>query len=552
MRIIRLNGRIVTNPVDGLQKEGFSESRKSDTGYIGRKYNKELIFFNEEFEEIKRELFDDPYGGLKTIDVEIYDDCCPDENGEPFFVFKGEILGKNVEYCKGDCQISATVTEKTPKKNCFQRTLIWKNDNGFLNKDHPKVYYCNEVRPAFVQHLLIIFGLSLLALSVALVPIVAIVSVTIRLVCAIPGVKCKDSLKDGVLDDYLMLIKNIPRFIVGCGRHHPSPKLRDYIQNACDICGLKFSSSILNNPASDYHNIMYFNAPNEKGSLKTSTKIIEANLPLENGKALMDKITPVFNADYDIENDTLYFERADKLITDEWIDYEFIESESRIVEPICYKWRDKPLYAYANLQYADDASDTIGSEALNRFNEVIEWNNPVNEYMKDAYDVNLQFGAARFRDDEIDEDILDKYRNFPVIGRVIKKYDKTLLLDKDIATFSKLLIWDGVDINNAKIKRTGGSFFNYAMSFGDYNVNQDYEPNHPNGNLANRFHSIENPRRANGVTREFEFKFIYNCDELKRMSAKKTVTLPKGVKGRIDDIDVDLNGSVMTVKGYTL
>ena len=547
--------KLTSREIDGLRNSVISQDRENDKGRQGKKFTEELTFTGRAFELIKKELIDPLDGNARTLKFELYDDCCSDSKGGAYLLFEGVIKGDSVDWCYGDCSCTATASKDDEKIDCFESTLIHDNHKGFRQQEHPRIAYCLEMRPGVLHLVILLVGFAVMVIMYTLLPIVAIIGTIIRLVCKIPGVKCRDSLKNGLTKDYLRFISLLTENLIGCGRKHPSPLIRDYIQNVCEKCGItSFKSSIYNDKTSDYFNTVYYFPQIDKGTRKESLKFDEDNAPVLTGTGLLDQLKPVHNAQYLFENDELLFERKDhfKQIFGQWLSYADLEKAGLINEKLCFKWSGDEKPAYARFEYAKDAIDTVGSEASFIYNDIVEWNSPYSAAQRGEKRVQLEFAPARFRNDNIDNDILTKVDWLPFgFGATIRKYDNALITNNGTCFAPKLLIWDGVSRKDSFVKKFNGTY-NYPFFFNeDNNVKGTVQAsNKPNCGLYPRFHEIDNPRTTNKRGWDWSFSFNYTCEHLKTFNINKSILLPDGLAdAEIDSIKINPNQRLIEVNG---
>jgi len=283
----------------------------------------EFVLRGDAFSIVETELIEDPLGKNKSIPVVIYEENCCDTD---ILIFQGILRGDMVNWCFGDCECKVTFIEQTEeslKIDCIKSTQVFDNWNGFQEQIHPRIVYCVEIRPGFAQYLTVIFGIILNIVLFALYPIISVLSAIIYFIESIIaglnalGINVSwntdfdgDS-STNLLEQFQGFIDTLNELLIGCGREHPSPLVRSYIQNVCDKCGLTFSSTIYNNPESQYYNAVYLSAPVEKGVRDEDILYIEENKPIKNLTGFLDDLNVLHNAKYRTIDNVLYFERHD-------------------------------------------------------------------------------------------------------------------------------------------------------------------------------------------------------------------------------------------------
>lgn len=328
---------------DGIQSVKIVIEKREDNQYKV-KATGEMKFFNDDKDFILSHLINGlppSYIPSNYVWIRIYDDCC----GE--YVFKGHITADLVKWCSGDCFLTCSAKEYTKRTDSFNFI-----NNTLLNYDN-------------VERLDIPYR------------------------------------KRGTRDSR---------------RFHPSPLLKDLLIKNLALNNITFSSSILNNSilnewtSDDYQDFnglnMYpytylVNADFEQGNKTTGHDYISNNKMIDTIKGLLDKLKDVYNADYWIREisgqKTLEFERKDYFtyFADEWKD---LTSEN-----ICYNIDAKSKYAFFEGKWQRNINNDSDDKKMHLvYNEIEEWNNPVNPLQSGRRSVNLAFSYA-----EIDNDIHD-------------------------------------------------------------------------------------------------------------------------------------------------
>lgn len=587
-----LDGNLVQYPNASLTEPKITFRRKDEERKFSIGFTGELTFTGSDFTYVYNKLVADPNAINNSIMLTLVDDCCG--NKEYKFLIKPESL----DWCKGECEIRATAVEYTPESEayrCVENTLIWDDWNGFQSKPHPRIPYCLEFRPSLLQDAMLIFGVATVSMSAILYPFLlafqtilntinlmiqafnALVSVTNTIISSLNTLLPSGSEIDEItlsanevtlgLDGGNMSILNwaqdlsntISAFVVGCNYNHPSPFVRDYIENFCGKCGIAFSSSILkeNNPTkpnSDYYNLAYFSAQIRKGQSAGDyfgglTNYIVRNKPIYNGKNYLDEVKQPFNAEWDIAGSTLRLERRDFFQTlAPWFDITTYDPAK--IQSVCYNWTRKPRWAYANISYQKDAMDWVGDEAIERWSDIIEWNSPPSVLQKGEFTKIFPFGAARFREDGLDRDVLSDYEWLPFgMGQAIQDNEDVMIMNNGTAFLPKLLIvkdaydWQHALINNY-ITPPGGTGVSHLQQ---YNYPMWVDANH-SGNLFDRFWYIENPRSSNWAGLDYTIKIEFDCLTLNSININGTIMTEEGL-APVDMVEVDFALNTMTLKG---
>jgi len=571
---IELNGQLINGRIDGTENFEITESLDRVEKTVLKRFSSELTFYDDGFDIIKTELIDPANGFFNTVEVRVFDDCC---GGDPVFV--GVIRGDSIDWCEPGCFVSANLTEEPEALNCVKSTLIYDDHNGFAtNRAHPAVRYCVEPRPAFIQIALIFiyFVLDLILIAI-LIPLIAVIFVIFSIVFAIclvialilliiPGVDPPDCTGGftnpvNVINEILEVYDNLQNLLIQCGRVHPSPYAREYIKNVCDKCGLQFQSSILNDPSSIYYNVAFFSAEVQKGRAPDTTNfsLIGKNVPLYTLEQFLNEIlNPTFNGDWRIVGNTLIFEREDFFSAGPvWINTVELDNQGLLIDSeVCFNWIDDERPAFGRFEYAKDPQEYLGAEAFNRYNDLIDWNVPPDPSQSGESTTILQVGAARFRSDGVELDVLDFFADFlggavnAIFAGAFSESEKYLLMSQHTAYLPKLLLLKDSTPNDNNLTEnfysdsyTGSPVvvpgesnvdvidqdqrFNLPLWFNEGVISSGYSTN-IDGTLYGNFHAIKNPRLPGQQNFEFNFAFAFDCFQYNEFSLEKSVELMKG------------------------
>lgn len=569
-----LDGMPVINPDTTLRHPSFTLRRHDETGDRAFGFTGDIIFEGSDYDYIFAILKTDPNASNNKILLTFENDCCSERQTYEFY-----ITSQSLTWCEGECKLTASAVEKAISDDqftCLNNTMIWDDYAGFKSMVHPRMSYCNELRPNWLHDVMIILIMatwtSFLTIGPILIVIAAVIVVInfiiginnsiIGAINTIPGIHINpvnpiDIDGDPSTNAFVEFDNWVNKMLensFGCGRQHPSPLVREYARNVCTKCGLTFASSIFNNPNSDYYNTVYHNAPINKGvePQDHSTFWIEENAPLLNGVLFFNQLKDAMNLDYKIKNNILTLEREDYFVPSApWLDLTTIDPDKLNV---CWKWSTKKRYSYGNFYYQRDAVDTVGSESGERWGDIVEWNsNPYSPQQSGEFKPLIPFTTARFRDDGIDRDVLTAYENLPTIGTVLRRYKNAMIMNAHNSFTPKLLIWDGVQNENASVDK----FINKNYLVGQIagvGLNQFY--NYPMwinadtpGNLYDRFWAIRNPRSANFQGLDFTAIVDYDCALLSAVDLDGVVRTSEGDSVIIDSIVINDSLKQLTIKG---
>lgn len=546
----------IVNPLGALNNPTITLREKTETGEIGFSFTGDLEFSGQEYDYIYNKLVTDPNALVNKVLLKFENDCCAQNQVYEFY-----ITAKSLKWCEGKCELSAAAVEKSfaeEKLTCLKNTLVYDNWNNFTGAKHPRMVYCNELRPSWMHYVMIFIALATLLSLNSWLPLIAVIAVIINFVNGIIAF-CNNNFGTNwgqisfngstTIDQNLLnqTFNSIISYVVGCGRKHPSPLVRGYIINVCSKCGLNFVSSILNNPGSDYYETVYMNAPVIKGvdEYDTTTYWRDENRPLLSGAMLLDQMKSIFNAEYKIQGNNLVFERRDYFIPSAaWLDLTTYPK----VNSVCWQWSAKQRYSYGTFYYQKDGINWVGSEAVDRWGDIIDWNVPYSSLQKGELRPLIPFAACRFRDDGIDDDVISFFKNFPWIGGIIKNYNNVIIMNSDNCFTPMLLIWDNsTPVSDAKVK----IFYppgNAGVGLNEcYNYPYWFKQGYP-GNMYDRFWYIEDPRVSGYQGKDFTAEVVFDCDLLSAVDLTGIVKTSLG-NGKVKEISINFANNTMQITG---
>lgn len=434
-------------------------------------------------------------GKLATYVRDVFFDSCDSINNRvPIFydpgcgqVYKFDVTYEGVRYCPEECtsQVRLQMIEDKKCYNYFKETVFWKNgwyeDVIAGNIEVPKMKY--TLQPSeFLFYMRtrgsVVFGLLL-------------------------------SFLDGA---------------IGGKKYRTCPLLRQVIEYHAAKCDLKFSSSILQG---DYRNLVMFEPIAEKGKYwqrRTAYPGYDAESSTNWTVAqILDNLKPVFNAEWRIIDNVLYFERYD--FFEDFRDMKLLDVVNQkgcIDEEVCYTYFVPSKCAYGRFSYASDSVDLEGMKALKpMYDDIVEWNDPPSQWQEGECETKLEFGPVRFTrgrvsgtgdGDDIDGDdvfeySVDRFRagygvGFPtLISSTAPSVDHIPILENDIAEYPKLiLLQDNYNPDDATpIRRliSTGLLGQPPMGIYDYNYPLYFDAEYSEPELYQRFHYIDNPRGDN-------------------------------------------------------
>jgi hypothetical protein len=562
---------LVTGRVDGLSSLSVTFNDE-----LTRSFSSELEFYDDGYAILKTWLLDNQNSFTNEVKVKIYDNCCNT------LIIEGVILATNIDWCEPICSIKANIVEGKEAIDCLKSTIVWDDKNGFLSREQKRLRYCVDLSPTGLLIIIMVFygilNLVLQILNLIYVTIGAIIA-AIAFIVSVGSIDLFDE-----LNNFTDAINDLNDRLVICNWYHPTALVRDYIKNACDICGVTFQSSILNDSASPYYNTLLFAAQVRKGYKPSQSTgiLIGQNLPVETVETLMENhLKPLFNGEYWLVGNTLFFERKDYFDNPNniWIDVEQLLNNGLIEnDRICFSYIDKERPAFANYEYSQDFADPIGNYSGQRFNKIVEWNPaPISPNQSGKYELMFQSSQARYRGDSIERDTYETIATDPFWGwlNLLFTYSFSesigmLLLGDHVCSNYKFLIWDEASgLVDSRVKTnygnafTGGTFYDYKIEEDTGNlvpwaVSSADRYNYPfvvrpeNTNNLYQFHLIDNPRNNNVKKYNFDFTFNFDCTNYVNFAFTKTVRLFKNgqiVYGKVKELNINFVNRTIAVTG---
>lgn len=506
----------------GVQIITDTQQKKAASGVI--------TFEGESYRLLKQWLIDDISAPLNAVEVEIRHIGCGNYTD-------WVIRSTDLRWCEDDvCNFDVNLKQPDEALNCVKNTIIADNHKGWFPQDskipngkkHPRFSYCNEARPngylimlwwVFILLIPVFYVISIIIALIynSIVGILVAVLSIVRFIVNIVGGDTTDldnqinKLKNSYIDwkDINDVAEAIFIESSGCGREHPAPLIRDYITNVCEKCGLTvnpatapifFAQSYSFETSADrdeqsgaktrwnpHYNACFLGAVSQKGirrldrfnftqgqQLNTTDFWLPQNTPIYTLETFLDLLKGVYNAEWRVVNNTLYFQRKDY-----WLDnspsFDFTKNSSDrllLLQGLCYEWTTEKYPAIIKGLYTADGADTPGNDAMHFYNGTVNvGRTDVNPNIEGIQDRSIQVGAAKFRLDGNGSDyLLDAFQQLSnssftsgVVwaGGVVKSInnfisefaDYALLIKQETTTLPKILIWDGQSYANAKAIR---------------------------------------------------------------------------------------------------
>lgn len=496
-----------------------------------------LSFERDAYEFIKQHLVESVSAPLNQIEVQITDTSCGRYVG---YVIKSTQLA----WCEFNtaCVFDLNLKQIEDYTSCIQRTIISDNWQGWfqnepvdvntgLPKKHPRFGYCVEKRPnwslvitwfltviaallytviySVIYVILVVIIATITALVTILNIVIGVINLIIDAVNTLPGVSISHipdietptfpASPATVVDSWAILMLED----TGCGREHPAPLIRDYIDNVCTKCGVRIdattadifyapfltithSDGLLHTDPNPFYNACYLFPQVKRGVRRfrnidlfignsnpdNTTYYQPENAPLLSLDMFLDELGLIYNTRWKVKTDVtgtpyLYIKRKDWFENEPPI-YDFSYGGTdryKIVEGICYEPQEYTVPASCGVLYSDDPADKCGVEADGFYNgtQNVSFNNTlINPLFTGILEKNSGFGATHFNCDGSSTNyIYDAFqivRGSPTdvvtffitaqLGTYIERYTNyKILMQTDTCTLPKIIIWDGDTAN---------------------------------------------------------------------------------------------------------
>jgi hypothetical protein len=559
--------------IDGTKSASFTFRKKDNGGDSAFSFSPELTLYDSAYDYVRTKIINSALPALTEIDVLVYDECCSDSDGNALLLFTGKIEGSDVTWCEKPCSsCQVTVIDNSADGKaiaCLKSNIIWarkaKFDGSGISSGEdsyrtaPYLSYCVDLRPGYMQEIFMILGFLLVVVFIPVIFIVAtLVTVVNAIIAVVNFLGGNIPLIGGDVnfyDDALDLITKLQELIVGCGFKHKTPFVHSYFRNLCDICGLGLQSSLFG-PTGYYHNTLQLDAqfvPGRRTIAKIETNW-NKNKPNTNGIQYLESWKE-FNIGWRVSNGILIIEREDYDFGALWFDLANISDENII--SLCFGVTDEKPASYAEYNYSKDGIDNTGDEVRNGWTDIVfDWNIPVNPAQSGLKETNLFAGAAQFREDSNRDDVsaLDK-PFYNAIYPILDDYKGALLMEKGVANFKKLLIYDGSSpLDDAKIIRYPSS----VVDTYDYNVNFWVKQTYSDGAGVSRdtayqtLFQIDDPRATGIKTRSYTLEIVADCELVKNMSVDKYIRIPiNGIyyDATVEEIQYNTDSYLINITG---
>lgn len=606
----------VTDYTTGVEKLSLSwdnvntnsSAETTETNQAGSNYDKgisaSLVFNDKAWNFIDSWLCADPCGVLNSIDVLLTDELYQ----KRYRLF--EIKADNLTEAPIDtpCEFEVKLREADPVWHCVHKTFIWDNwQNWFIDgsaKNHPCFLTAVESRPRLLASARM--GLSIFGRTI---PIISLIF--------------------NETDDAFRRIQNVDNFV-------DAPLVRDIITNACGKCDIVVDT-MFHDPSSPYYNLCLFNPSSGAMHISDSSAVTSPGLSFhfENRwnitiAEFLDKLKPVFNAEWYVtpDNTLRFFPRLNTDVND--VIYDFTLPNAQPFEGLRYTFNGGKKPAYGKYSYNIDASDLASQESQPLYNDIVDYDGPANNLMLEGNTTKIvEFAStAAVRDGRAKQDYLRAtvsdgetvaYALIIVLAVIIASllagvlsagaaaalaaflgvwalnvagkandlrtlfgsatYTGAVRLTSEQVASPRLIIWDGVSLNRAKMVSVApgsiaaNTYYNPTSQAYDVRNKFMYAPaavfNYPmyyesyyTGNLFDRFHnSLDNPLKSLATNQTFELTTDLCLDMLNALGVWENdfakigyfikIQLRTGydINGRIEHFELNYDDEQISIKG---
>ena len=524
--ILTIEGVDVSDMTLGIKELVENVSLNEKTRTITRAISSEVTLSLKGFDMIKETFFDvvPSIACTHMLSGSLYVACCDETRN---FIITYEGIEK---YTPAECTCDVVLEfrdELVDSYRCF-RSNVWHREGFIEQANIASIKYCNEF--SFMTAIIAILYIGFLPIIDTILFVINLFNINA------PG-----------LENF---ISNFRNSATGCGNYHGSPYLLDIFEFWSTKCGISFSSSILQNApydktavlcAESRHGIKWTGAGSQPLGL-----YVEDNFPIMSVVELLDLCKVVFNADYQIINGVLHFERRDffKQFLVELVDVEATHAAGRSDEPPAYKFVLDSSKAYFTGEYINDSADEKGNESniYGKYKDIVEWNDPFDDCKEGVHEVEIGFSASSYMRTDQSSKFIDGLRESG--GILGESFYNHLLLKNGTSGALKLII---VDSSGEKaIRRSiGDDKFDYNFP---YYINENYvEPE-----LYQRFYFIEDPRTNEDNRVELDSysyapeNFCETVQLIRDNGIQIAIVTPYG-SGIAEEIEINYNLQIVTV-----
>ncbi len=549
---IVIDNKDFTQYASGMDKFDIDIVENS-TKTISRSISSNITLKGPAYDLINQIFFSSCSGFLVELPVSLTIDIC----GGTTFVGKITAEGTQIDEDKKEAKILIKgKTEEATALSKLSQDYLW--ENGFIESANlPVIHFTKQtvstINLLFLRQIITLVLQPLTILSKAIAGFIVGLCNTADWIVFWKDIKCPKFEDVDFIDN---IIERFDNAMTGNGSWAPGMYVRDFINYQCNIAGINFSSSILNNPASQYYNLALWSlTAGKKGDIedKSKSKIIELateNSPLMSTVDFLESIKDAFGADYKIVNGTLYFEPID--FFNKFRTYEVDNGQCNNV----FEFDVFETYAYLEAYYTNDQYDMEGSKVFQKFYQTkIDFNDPPIEAQKGKKSVLLKYSPTRFMFDaetlrkdgffdiDLDLDFFKAGMSLTSIRNQGVRRRNDMIITSDVLSEYKLLVLeprtDLLDAQIVKKEIPNGIRNPFNAKFFDYNY-----PLHFTKDGLEPFLEKFNPRLTTRSMLQQRAEITCNCDVIEQIiqnpysiyiNTKKGKGYPSSYKIQVDE-----------------
>lgn len=530
----------------GADTATLSYDMSNDEGRLSVGFSNEFGLIGDAYAYVISRLVDAPNASTNSIALTVEATCCTASDGSPLVVYRGIVSRGEISFCeagKDTCVVRITSLDGSraaEKVQCLKNAIIHERRNGSQGEDEERLApffgYYEEPRPYSFAYIGIFLVLYLLALTAPFRAVIAFINLLGGNI---------NSFNDSTATLLSLVLKK---------RFHKAPFISSYLANACKICGLQLNAPLFQ-VGGAYRNLTRLDAPYVEGAKDISEarriyrELNSPNITFEQFFASFKEL----NLGYIVTDDTLIFDRIDRIYGQLWID---LSTGDRLIYDQCYEAADIVQPALETFTFASDAADKIGDESNRLWSGgVVDYNTPINPILTGVRQTQVQYGSARFIDDGIPSATADVLSN-PIYAIATLGQSpvarNAMLMSTGTCAAPKLLIWDSFSpVFDATVRRRRTSTGNYAYNVAAW-LNQNTQGSFGIQGFYDNLLVISDPRRNLKKNFAFTLRFRYLCEDLRTIGYGKYIKLRRGtqvVRGDIKTVEIDLIKGEMTITG---
>lgn len=367
----------------------------NDTNTITKGLSESVVVGGEAFTLLEQTFFINCNSYTKELNALFVADVCGGIN----IPLKITIDGLRYDPANGQMEILLKSITDEDKAYNILNSSFW-HENGFENAYKiPLMYFVEQ--PNIIQRIILDMTFAFRMLFNA-------VDKVIEFLCK--PVEWISDLFGGDFDcpeDYTSAIfKLFDNWLLGVGNWGTAPLIREILEYQCGHAGISFSSSIINDPNSEYFNMAIFSLDTGDHGNSKDTSDNKRKSVLKNNANLMTVIellegmkTTFEGTDYRIIDKVLYFERTEYFDAIASVKILDVISNCDISAPT-YEYDINELVAWGQFQFTQDAFDTEGNESGGHYKINKDYNDPYSPAQKNNVARLIPFAPASFQFDQ--------------------------------------------------------------------------------------------------------------------------------------------------------